>query len=331
MALFAVIAAGIAFPAALLGVAIRMKTPYGTLVLEISEPGALVEVFDEEDKVEITRRNEKGKLSISVDPGTYRLKVEKDGFQLYTYGFTIEKGGTTSIRARLEPLPEAATSKAEQPEPGFVSLFDGKTLNGWQGSTEHYFVEEGKLVSDLGDQMDPDQDEGNLFSIQEYGDFVLRLEFRLEPGANSGVLIRSPQQGRLAYTGMEIQILDDSHPPFAALEHTRPWALTGAVFGVVAPKLGHLKPAGQWNSMEILCQGPEVKITLNGVRVVDAALDEIASRTTPDGQDHPGLLRKSGYIGFYGYLGRGRVEYRNIRINDANHNAVQTTPRQGTR
>jgi formylglycine-generating enzyme required for sulfatase activity len=74
-------------------------------------------VLDEQGKVEITRVGEKGKLSISVDPGKHRLKVEKDGFSLFTDNFEIESGGEKAITARLEPLvaTDAKTVPAELP------------------------------------------------------------------------------------------------------------------------------------------------------------------------------------------------------------------------
>src|SRR5690349_19979909 len=91
-------------------------------------------------------------------------------------------------------------------EPGFVPLFDG-TLNGWKRNGRKgpgYVVENGILVC-------PADGGGNLFTGKEYANFVFRFEFRLTPGANSGIGIRAPLTGRASYEGMEIQILDDGH------------------------------------------------------------------------------------------------------------------------
>jgi serine/threonine protein kinase/WD40 repeat protein len=90
--------------AILAGVVFKVLTREGTLVVKVDQPDAVVQVLNEEGKVEITRPGEKGTLSIAVDPGKHRLKVEKDGFQFFTQDFTMEAGGTQSIKATLEPV-----------------------------------------------------------------------------------------------------------------------------------------------------------------------------------------------------------------------------------
>ena len=88
-------------------------------------------------------------------------------------------------------------------EPTFQSLFDGQTLKGWMGDTSGYVVRDGAItVTPQG---------RNLYTTQEYSDFVLRFEFKLTPGANNGLGIRTPSKGDAAYVGMELQILDSTH------------------------------------------------------------------------------------------------------------------------
>src|ERR1700694_2438447 len=90
-------------------------------------------------------------------------------------------------------------------EPGFVALFDGKSLDGWQivgQKGRGYIVENGLLVC-------PADGGGNLFTTKEYSNFVLRFEFRLFEGSNNGIGIRAPLEGDAAYKGMGIKILDD--------------------------------------------------------------------------------------------------------------------------
>ena len=81
---------------------------------------------------------------------------------------------------------------------------------------------------------------------------------------------------------------------------------------MVPAKTGHLKPVGQWNSEEIVCKGSHVKVTLNGVIIVDADIGGIEE--TIDGRDHPGLHNAKGYIGFIGH--GSPVEFRNIRVKE---------------
>lgn len=190
-------------------------------------------------------------------------------------------------------------------EDGFVALFDGKSLQGWKGS-DGYRVEDGMLVCIQGGR-------GNLLTEKEYGDFVLRFEVRLSPGANNGLGIRCPfrAEGNLHLDGIEFQILDDSAEKYAAL---KPYQYHGSVYGLVPAKRGSLKPVGEWNSQEVTVQGRHVKVVLNGTTIVDANLDEATKSGTLDGEKHAGLKLAKGHLGF---LGHGdRIEVRNIRIRE---------------
>ena len=131
----------------------------------------------------------------------------------------------------------------------------------------------------------------------------------LTPGANNGLGIRCPLKGPAHYDGIELQIIDNTAPKYKNL---KPWQYHGSVYGVVSAKRGHLKPVGQWNSQEIICQGRRVKVILNGATIVDADLEKASAPKTLDGNPHAGLKRTKGHVGF---LGHGdRVEFRNIRI-----------------
>ena len=90
----------------LAGLIVSLKTKDGTLIVTVNEPDAEVQVLNEEGKVEISQKGEKGKITISVDPGKHRLKVQKDGFDLFTKEFEIESGGKKSITAKLVPVED---------------------------------------------------------------------------------------------------------------------------------------------------------------------------------------------------------------------------------
>jgi len=186
----------------------------------------------------------------------------------------------------------------------FISLFDGKTLNGWtlvRGRGSGYVVENGLLVC-------PADGGGDLFTEKEYANFILRFEFRMEPGGNNGVGIRAPLKGNAAYQGIEIQILDDQHEKHKGW--FKPEQHHGSIYDVIPARTGYLKPAGEWNEEEILADGRHIRVTLNGVIILDVNLDIVKEPQVL--KRHPGLLRTSGHIGF---LGHGtRVEFRNIRI-----------------
>jgi hypothetical protein len=196
-----------------------------------------------------------------------------------------------------------AANALAQDEDGFVSLFNGKDLTGWIGDTKGYVAEDGRIVCRPG---------GNLYTEKEYSDFVYRFEFKLTPGANNGIGIRTPAKGDAAYAGMEIQVLDDTADQYKNLH---PYQFHGSVYGLVPAERGHQKPVGEWSAEEITAIGTRVKVVLNGATIVDA--DIAALKDSPEIHElakHPGRLNKTGHIGF---LGHGSVvEFRNIRIKD---------------
>lgn len=214
----------------------------------------------------------------------------------------------STIRLALGMLLLAASAlRADAPdqardESGFVPMFDGKTLAGWHvigGKADAWRVEDGMLVS-LG------QGGGWLGTDRNYADFVLRFQFRLTPESNSGIYLRAPADtSHISRTGMEIQLLDETHPRYKGIQ---PWQLTGAIYHVASPEAGHLKPTGEWNTMEIRAEGPRVVVTLNGAKVVDDRLDSHPELA----KEHPGLRRAEGLIGLQSH--NGRVEFRELRV-----------------
>jgi hypothetical protein len=192
---------------------------------------------------------------------------------------------------------------AEEKLAGFVPLFNGRDMTGWTGNTTGYYAQDGKMICD------PTKAGGNVYTADEYGDFVFRFEFKLTPGANNGLGIRAPLSGDAAYAGMEIQILEDSHPKYADLQ---PYQFHGSIYGVVPAQRGCLKPVGEWNSEEVTAKGRQVTVKVNGKTIVDADLDKASTPETMDHREHPGLQRDKGHIGF---LGHGDyLEFRNLRV-----------------
>ncbi len=193
-------------------------------------------------------------------------------------------------------------------EEGFTSLFNGTDLRGWllvhKGkSAKGYQVRDGMIVC-------PRDGGGNLLTVKEFSNFIFRFEFRLEPGGNNGVAIRAPISGDVAYSGIEIQILDHDHPKYRGW--LKPWQRHGAVYNIVPPIRDALKPAGEWNSEEILVMGPHIRVTLNGTLITDADLSQVTDPKII--AKHPGMRRTKGRVGF---LGHGSlVEFRNIRIKE---------------
>ncbi|MEA4905054.1 MAG: family 16 glycoside hydrolase [Petrimonas sp.] len=201
---------------------------------------------------------------------------------------------------RPEPFQLPAGEKKE----GFRILFDGTNLDEWTGNKKDYVVENGNIV------LHPSQSfGGNLYTKDQFGNFIFRFEFMLTPGANNGLGIRTPQEGDAAYVGMELQILDNEAPVYKDLQV---YQYHGSVYGVIPAKRGYLKPVGEWNYQEVIANGDNIKVILNGTTILDGNIRKASKNGTIDGKNHPGLLNKTGHIGFLGH--GSEVKFRNIRI-----------------
>jgi HEAT repeat protein len=198
-------------------------------------------------------------------------------------------------------------SKDEKKE-GYKVLFDGTNMFNWTGNTVDYVIDSGVLAI----RPKPGKGSGgNLYTKDEFSDFIFRFEFQLTPGANNGLGIRAPLTGDAAYTGMELQILDNEHPMYKDL-HV--YQYHGSVYGTLPAKRGFLKPTGEWNYEEVIVKGPKIKVILNGTTILDGDITEARKNGAADGKDHPGLQRDSGHIGFLGH--GSEVQFKNIRIKD---------------
>jgi hypothetical protein len=192
-------------------------------------------------------------------------------------------------------------------EPGFVSLFDGKTLDGWfivNKMGPGFLVRDGLIVC-------PFEGGQKLMTAKEYANFVLRIEYKLEEDGNNGIGIRAPRDGQTSVHGMEIQILDQSGPKYKPMK-LKPEQYTGSIYGVFPARTGFLKKPGEWNEQEIRADGRRITITLNGAIILNADLDDV--REPEVLKAHPGLARKSGHIVLLGH--QAHVEFRNIRIKE---------------
>lgn len=191
--------------------------------------------------------------------------------------------------------------RGDDAKAGFVSLFNGKDLAGWQGAVDDYEVVDGAIVCKPGQG-------GVLFTQDTYDDFVVRVEFNVPSGGNNGLAIRYPGHGRPAYDGMcELQILDDQADKFAGLD---PRQFHGSVYGVAPAHRGYLRPAGQWNYQEVTVQGSQIRVELNGTIILDT--DVTQWKDFKDDAKHPGLQLAHGHFGLAGH--KDPVRFRNIAI-----------------
>ncbi len=230
------------------------------------------------------------------------LALEINGQQVWKVTGIEPAEGYIGLQSATETGGEFEFRNLRVTDLDYRSLFNGTDLSGWVGDTNGYAVENGAIVCLPSG--------GRLFTDDQFQDFSLRFDFKMEAEGNNGIGIRSPLEGNPAFVAMEIQILDDHSEKYEKM--IEPYQAHGSVYGVVAAKRGFQKPPGEWNQEEILVRGHRVTVILNGVTIVDADVDEASANGTLDGKDHPGLKNERGHIGFLGH--GARVEFKNLRI-----------------
>jgi len=148
---------------------------------------------------------------------------------------------------------------------------------------------------------------GNLFTEKTFTNYILEFEFKLPPGGNNGLGIHYPGKGNGAFTGMELQILDNSAEQYKNLEA---YQYHGSLYTLQAAKRGFLKPVGEWNKQTVTVKGPLITVVLNGHKILDADLDNLEASHP----EHQGVKRRSGHIAFLGH--DDPVAFRNIQIQE---------------
>lgn len=215
---------------------------------------------------------------------------------------------------------------------GWRLLFDGRSLAGWRGlgydsvPTAHWSVVDGAIAKTPSGKVRRQADGqpasgGDLMTIESFRDFELAFEWRVTPGANSGVKYNVSEQLSLTYAtnhaalGFEYQVLDDVlHPDNKVATH-----LAGALYDILAPiPTKPLRPVGEWNSALIVLLGDHGEHWLNGVKVVefdlgtprlDSLLEQSKYKPIPAFAE-----RRRGHIVFQDH--GDEVYFRNIRIRE---------------
>ena len=158
-----------------------------------------------------------------------------------------------------------------------------------------------------------------LWTKDEYENFALDFEYKLEPGANSGVLIYGSDTKNWIPNTVEVQLLDDYAEKWAK---DPDYMKNASLYGHCAPTKSNVRPAGQWNRMTVFARGKNIQIICNGEKVLDADLSRWTdAKKNPDGTKIPPWLSRpwaelptKGKIGFQGMHGKSKPYFRNIRI-----------------
>jgi hypothetical protein len=201
-------------------------------------------------------------------------------------------------------------SDAEK-DAGWRLLFNGKDLTGWRCNNDKPIatkIEDGCLV--------PYQSGGYLIIHEnQFDDFVLKCDVRWEdPRCNSGVFFRVEDPQNPIHTGFEAQVMAGG----GTGKHDM-----GAIYDLVGPSKSASRGTGQWNSIEIKCQGAEISVKVNGTLVSELNCDKFDKPgVCPDGQTHkfeldgkPRAVKdfaRSGYLGFQDH--GHKVWYKNVKL-----------------
>jgi hypothetical protein len=214
------------------------------------------------------------------------------------------------ISSPMSQAPSPMLTAAEQAD-GWKLMFDGKSLAGWRGyKTEKpsggWRADEGGLLVRLGGG-------GDLMTVEQYGDFDMRFEWKITEYGNSGVIYRvGTTEPYPWHTGPEYQILDNGRHPDGKNAITS----AGSNYAVNEPVKDVTRPVGQWNEGRIVARGNRIEHWLNGVKVVDY---EIGSadwnarvKASKFGKIPPYATVKSGHIALQDH--ESVVVYRNLKI-----------------
>jgi 3-keto-disaccharide hydrolase len=203
-------------------------------------------------------------------------------------------------------MPLSPTEQAE----GWRLLFDGRTLSGWRGyrspsTPENWKVVDGTLFRAQGG--------GDIMTVDQFGDFELRLEWRISKNGNSGIMFRVTGEGDEPWwTGPEMQVLDNGGHP----DGKDPLTSAGSNYALHAPVSDVTRPVGEWNDVRIVVKDAHVEHWLNGVKVVEYELWspdwESRVRSTKFASNPQYGRARSGHIVLQDH--GDAVWYRNIRI-----------------
>jgi hypothetical protein len=202
---------------------------------------------------------------------------------------------------------------------GFVSLFDGKTLAGWHGYGHGDLAGRWKIADSaitLDTTVKLSGVNGNLISDSLYENFHLKLDWKIAPNGNSGIIFLI-QEDTAKYhepylTGPEAQVLDNAgHPDAKIIKHR-----AGDLYDLISSSTETVKPAGEWNHAEIILNQGNLQLFLNGTNSVTTTLWNDDWNKLVAGskfKDFPDFAKfKSGAIALQDH--GNQVSYKNILI-----------------
>lgn len=205
-----------------------------------------------------------------------------------------------SVRPPMSEKPPGSVDDgltAQERQDGWISLFDGRSLDAWTTALPNWGA---WSVADGSIHCSPSgSPHAWLRTRHRFASFVLRLEYKLAADGNSGIFVWAPLNARASSFGLEIQLINaDSPRPDKKLT-------TGAIYDALPPMADAARPAGEWNDLEIICKGSQLRVKLNGQLIQDIDADLV------------GALKDRLRCGFIGLQDHGcAVWFRRIRVKD---------------
>jgi alpha-3'-ketoglucosidase len=234
----------------------------------------------------------------------------------------------TRILATVVLLPLSCKAQSQPPAPpqasattqntltdaersaGWRLLFDGRTTAGWRNYgkptiSDGWTVQDGSLTRTGAG--------GDIITTDQFRNFELSIDWKIEPGGNSGVFYRASEDSdEIYWNAPEMQVLDDAKHPDGKDRMTA----AGAAYDLYPSPAGHVKPGGEWNTARLIVNGNHVEHWLNGAKLLEYELgsrDWDAKVAASKFKPHPHFGKNAqGHIGLqdHGNL----VAFRNIKI-----------------
>ncbi|MWW25946.1 3-keto-disaccharide hydrolase [Algibacter lectus] len=234
-----------------------------------------------------------------------------------------------SKKSSLEPIITKNQLTIDEKKKGWKLLWDGKTTNGWRGAKLEEFPESGWQIEDgvlsvLASGGAESTAGGDIVTTEQFGDFELTVDFKLTPGANSGIkyyVDTNINKGAGSSIGLEYQILDDALHPDAKLGNHDGSRTVSSLYDLIQADVNKpIHPIGEWNTAYIISKNNHVEHWLNGTKVLEYERKS---------DDYKKLVSESKYAKWpnFGELDKGEillqdhgdlVSFKNVKIRPIN-------------